>query len=66
MTINGNPDEARFVTIEGYSSIEEWATAVGITLEDALEDGVCADDGNDNIYVPCEAWHYLMALGVIQ
>lgn len=48
-----NPNVDHYATITGFGdSIELWATAHGMTLDDALDAGVCSPDDGDEVYVP--------------
>ena len=52
--IHENPNPDYYATVTGFDDdIEAWAESVGLTLEIALEEGVCSPDGGDpEIYVP--------------
>ena len=52
--IHENPNPDYYATVTGFDDdIEAWAESVGITLEDALDEGVCSPDGGEaEIYVP--------------
>lgn len=50
--IYGNPNVDYYATVTGYGTVTEWARAHGLTLDDALDAGVLADDGDDTLYVP--------------
>ena len=48
-----------------WESIEAWAEAHGLTLEDALADGVSQDD-DGNIHIPDSTWEWLQINGLTE
>lgn len=51
-------DHGYYVAVEGYGDdIEAWATAHGLTLDMALDEGVWSpDEGGDCVMVPADVY----------
>jgi hypothetical protein len=53
------------IQVDGYDSIEEWADAHGMTLDEALDEGVGQDDGG-TVWVPPNLYGWLELEGRVK